>query len=431
MAPKGSNGVVLATWLLSFCLVIQPLPTPAQVLYGSIAGTLTDQSGAALANAHVIVTNPLTGLKREVDANATGLYTVPNLPDGIYNLTVTASGFREYKQTGIEVHAGVITRADATLKVGPTAEEVTVEAAATVLKTENTDVSTELGTVAVENLPTNFYRNFQALLLLAPGAVGDYGFTGAAADTPERAIAIPVNGLDPSSNSTRIDGAQSIFLWKPGGGTLYVPPIEAIQEVKITTNSFEPEKGMAGAASVDVITKSGTNQIHGVAFGYHNDQHLNSCDAFDMICKGLDPNNPKNKPLDLTNDVGGNIGGPIKKGKLFYFANWDGVFEHTSIVDPTTLNKYSVPTSDMRSGDFTAYLRNAISLCLVPLDSQGNCPAGQTGPGIFVPESDGHGNLLGPAVCASAGPGCVQLQQGMIFDPLTLGLYRMRVVPEE
>jgi len=419
MARKSSNVVAFAAWVLSFCLIIQPMPAPAQVLYGSIAGTLSDQSGAALANAHVIVTNPLTGLKREVDGNATGQYTVLNLPDGTYDIVITASGFREFKQTGVVVHAGLITRADATLRIGPTAEKVTVEAAATVLKTENTDVSTELGAVAVENLPTNFYRNFQALLLLAPGAVGDYGFTGAAADTPERAIAIPVNGLDPSSNSTRIDGAQSIFLWKPGGGTLYVPPIEAIQEVKITTNSFEPEKGMAGAASVDVITKSGTNEIHGVAFGYHNDQHLNACDAFDMICKGLDPSHPKNKLLDLVNDVGGNIGGPIKKGKLFYFANWDGVFQHSSIVDSSTLNRYSVPTSDMRSGDFTAYLRNPISLCLVALDGNGNCPQGQTGPPILVPESDGHGNLLGPAVCTAPGPGCVQLQQGMIFDPLT------------
>ena len=393
--------MVLAAWVLSFCLTIQPSPAPAQVLYGSIDGTLTDQSGAALANAHVTVTNPLTGLKREVDANAAGQYTVPNLPDGTYDIVITASGFREFKQTGVVVHAGLITRADATLRVGPTAEHVTVEAAATVLKTENTDVSTELGTVAVENLPTNFYRNFQALLLLAPGAVGDYGFTGAAADTPERAIAIPVNGLDPSSNSTRIDGAQSIFLWKPGGGTLYVPPIEAIQEVKITTNSFEPEKGMAGAASVDVITKSGNNVIHGVAFEYHNDQHLNSCDAFDLICKGLDPSHPKSKLLDLVNDVGGNLGGPIKKGKLFYFVNWDGVFQHTSIVDPSTDNRYSVPPSDMRKGDFSAYLGKQI----IQVDAKGN-PIGP----VMVPTSDGHGNLTGMMV---------PLQQGMVFDPLT------------
>ena len=407
MARRSSNVVVLAAWVLSFCLIMQPLPASGQVLYGSMAGTLTDQSGAALASAHITVTNPLTGLKREVDVSATGQYTVQNLPDGTYDIVITASGFREFKQTGVVVHAGVITRADATLKVGPTAEEVTVEAAATVLKTENTDVSTELGTVAVENLPTNFYRNFQALLLLAPGAVGDYGFTGAAADTPERAIAIPVNGLDPSSNSTRIDGAQSIFLWKPGGGTLYVPPIEAIQEVKVTTNSFEPEKGMAGAASVDVITKSGTNQIHGVLFGYHNDQHLNSCDAFDVVCKwkAFDPTHPQNKPLDLVNDVGGNIGGPIKKGKLFYFANWDGVFQHTAFD-----GRYAVPTSDMRSGDFTAFLGQPIN----QVDGSGNV----IGP-VFVPESDGHGNLAGPAVCTVAGPGCVQLQQGMVFDPLT------------
>ena len=126
MARKSSNLVVLAAWVLSFCLVIQPLPAPAQVLYGSIAGTLTDPSGAALPNTHVTVTNPLTGLKREVDGSALGQYTVPNLPDGTYAIVITASGFREFKQTGVVVHAGLITRADATLRVGPTAEQVTV-----------------------------------------------------------------------------------------------------------------------------------------------------------------------------------------------------------------------------------------------------------------------------------------------------------------
>ncbi len=118
MARKSSNVVAFAAWVLSFCLIIQPMPAPAQVLYGSIAGTLSDQSGAALANAHVIVTNPLTGLKREVDGNATGQYTVLNLPDGTYDIVITASGFREFKQTGVVVHAGLITRQHRTWRGG-------------------------------------------------------------------------------------------------------------------------------------------------------------------------------------------------------------------------------------------------------------------------------------------------------------------------
>jgi hypothetical protein len=387
--------------VLAACPAVQPIA--AQVLYGSIVGTIADQTGAALPNAHVTVTNPLTGVKREVEANATGQYTVPNLPEGTYNVAVSAPGFKEYNQIGIVVHAGVIARADATLHVGPTSQQVTVEAEAAMLKTENTDVSMELGTVAIQNLPTNFYRNFQALLLLAPGAVGDYGFTGAVADTPERAIAIPMNGMDPSSNSTRIDGAQSIFLWKPGGATLYVPPLESIQEVKITTNSFEPEKGMAGAAAVDVITKSGTNDLHGTLFWYHNNQHLNSCEPFNVACKwkAFDPGKPQNKPLTLINDIGANLGGPIKKNKLFYFFNWDGVFEHISYDD-----RYAVPTSDMRAGDFRAFLGKKISQCLAR-DAGGNCT--QVGSPIMVPTSNGHG-VIGPMV---------QLQQGMVFDPAT------------
>src|SRR5437870_12375648 len=111
MARKSSNVVAFAAWVLSFCLIIQPMPAPAQVLYGSIAGALSDQSGAALANAHVIVTNPLTGLKREVDGSARGQYTALNLPDGTYHIVTTASPFRECNQTAVRVPGGLLTRA--------------------------------------------------------------------------------------------------------------------------------------------------------------------------------------------------------------------------------------------------------------------------------------------------------------------------------
>jgi carboxypeptidase family protein/TonB-dependent receptor-like protein len=402
MAPKsGWLKYLLLACVISTCFGVSRLH--AQVLYGSIVGTVTDQTGALVPGAHVTATSPLTGLKREADANTAGQYSIPNLPEGTYNLTVSAKGFKEFHQTNIELKVGSVVGANVQLEVGAMTQEVTVQASAAVLQTEKSDVSTQLGTVPVENLPTGFYRNFQYLMLLVPGAADNLSYTGALADTPERAIAIPMNGMDPASNSTRIDGAQSIFLWKPGGAALYVPPVESIQEVKISTNSYDPEKGMAGSAAVDVITKSGTNDMHGTLFWYHNNQHLNSCEPFDQNCKWrvFDPTHPRSKPKDLLNDMGGNIGGPIKKNKLFYFANWDGVFQRF-----TPDGRYTVPTAAMHNGDFSALLRDKISSCLAT-DANGNCT--KTGPPIMVPTSNGQG-VIGPMV---------QLQYGMVFDPNT------------
>ena len=402
MTSKGRSALVLSLLALSLATSLSVQRLKAQVLYGSITGTVTDQTGAVVPTAHVTVTNPLTGLKRETDANAAGQYLIANLPEGAYNLAVSAKGFKESNQTGLVVKVGSVVRADLSLEVGAMTQEVTVQASAAQLQTEKSEVSTALGTVPVENLPTGFYRNYQYLMLLVPGAADNLGTTGALADTPERAIAIPMNGLGPASNSTRIDGAQSIFLWKPGGAALYVPPVESIQEVKITTNSYDPEKGMAGSAAIDVITKAGTNDLHGTAFWYHHNQHLTSCDPFDQNCKWkvFDATHPRSKPKEILNDIGGNLGGPIKRDKLFFFANWDGVFQRD-----TPDARYAVPPSDMRNGDFSKYLGARVSKCL-QRDSNDQCT--QSSP-MMVPTSNGHG-VLGPAV---------QLQQGMVFDPKT------------
>jgi len=396
MTFRGRLAVLLSFLALSLSATLIVKPLKAQVLYGSILGTVTDPNGAVLPAAHITVVNPKTGLKREADSDSAGLYAIPNLPEGTYDLTASAKGFKEYKQTGVDVGVGAVVRIDFKMEVGQVNQEVTVSSSAAVLQTTKAEVSTSLGTVPIENLPTGLYRNFQSLVLLTPGAVDNYGFTGAVADTPERAIAIPINGMDPAFNSTRIDGAQSIFLWKPGGAALYIPPLESIQEVRVTTNSYDPEKGMAGSAAVDVISKSGTNNLHGVLFWYNHNQHFDSCEAFDVNCKwranGL---TARSKPKDILNDMGGNLGGPIKKDKLFFFANWDGVFQRNT---PDAF--YSVPGDAMRDGDFSSFLKLPVN----QVDSKGNV----IGP-VMVPTTDGHG-VIGPSV---------QLQQGMVFDPST------------
>lgn len=220
MGSKGWKALLLCLIALGLSATYGVQHLKAQVLYGSVVGTVTDQTGAVVPGAHITITNPLTGLKRETSADGTGSYNIPNLPDGAYDLSASATGFRPLTQKGVQVRVGSIVCVDLSLQVGAVTAEVTVTAAGAVLQTEKSEVSTRLSTVTTQNLPLGFYRNYQFLQLLVPGAAESQGTTGALADTPERAIAVPINGLSPASNSTRIDGAQSTFLWKPGGGIL-------------------------------------------------------------------------------------------------------------------------------------------------------------------------------------------------------------------
>src|SRR2546422_10803382 len=175
MSPKGRTlllSCLLATGLSAW-LCVQRLN--AQVLYGSVVGTVADQTGASVPGAHVTIINPLTGLNRETETDSAGSYSIPNLPEGAYNLTANAKGFKPLKQTNIQVRVGSILRIDMTLEVGAVTQEITVQASAAVLQTEKSDVSTQLGTVAVQNLPTGFYRNYHYPLTLDPWDAAEQG----------------------------------------------------------------------------------------------------------------------------------------------------------------------------------------------------------------------------------------------------------------
>ena len=242
--------------------------TYAQVLYGSIAGTLTDESGAVVPRAVVTVTNTSTGLSREATTTDDGYYTIPNLPEGTYDLSVSPAGFKPYTQKNINVPVNAVTRVNATVQIGALNEQVTVEAATTSLQTTRSDVSTNLDARAIENLPLSGYRNFQSLINLVPGAT-PARFQNAVTDTPGRALSANVNGQERGANNTRVDGSADILVTMPHHAA-YVPPAESIQQVNVATNNFDAEQGMTGGAAVTVITKAGTNDFHGSAFAMND-----------------------------------------------------------------------------------------------------------------------------------------------------------------
>jgi hypothetical protein len=317
----------------------------AQVLYGSLVGTVTDPSGAIVPNAAVSVTNAATGLAREVLADDNGRFSLLNIPAGEYELKVTGTGFRPFAQRGITISINTVTRSDVKLEIGGVTEAVTVAANAVQLQTDKSDVRSEITSTAVTNLPLPNYRNYQSLINLVPGAT-PADFQNAVVDTPARALTTNVNGTARNNNNTLVDGAVNTFIWLPHH-TLYVQPVESIETVNVTTGSFDAEQGMAGGAAITVATKSGTNAIHGSAFWFHSDQHLYSA-AFIK-------SQTYRKPVEIFNQGGGTIGGPIKKDKLFYFFSFEKTWERNGSFD-----NYSVPPADWREGNFSNWTDYAL-----------------------------------------------------------------------
>jgi hypothetical protein len=324
---------------LLFGAMLCSLPAGAQTLYGSITGTVTDAQGAAVPGATVTATNVGTQHTVSVPTDSDGNYTVHNLLPGTYDLNATLTGFRELKQTGLRVTANTRIRVDIKLEVGTLAETVTVVSESTLLQTEKADLSTELASKEIVNLPLNQFRNYQALLNLVPGATPAQ-LQNAEIDTPGRALSTSINGMQRNSNAFRIDGAVSVNLWLPHH-VGYVNSAETIDTVNISTNNFDADQGMAAGAAVTVVTKSGTNELHGSAFFLRNSDELNA-NTFNNKASGLA------KPDLSVNIFGGTLGGPILKDKLFFFGAWERYQARRGFQDT-----YVVPTARMRAGDFS------------------------------------------------------------------------------
>ena len=239
----------------------------AQVLYGSITGVVTDQSGAALAGAQVTALEAQTGVTSTQTTDAAGIYRFPALLPGTYKVTISATGFTRQETAGVELRTNDIKSVDAQLKVGNVATEVTVTTAAPILQTDTADVRRDITSHELASMPIMGSQggNFQSVLRTIPGS-GLTAETNSLAGNPQRAINSNINGLSNQSINTRLDGVQDAYPWLPAN-VAYVPPADAIETVNVVTNSFNAEQGMAGGAAVNVQVKSGTNRFHGERTG--------------------------------------------------------------------------------------------------------------------------------------------------------------------
>jgi hypothetical protein len=249
----------------------------AQVLYGSIVGNVRDNSDAVVAGATVRITHKETNQTREAVTNPDGSYNFPTVQTGTYTVTVSKTGFKTYTRSNVEVTLNSITRSDISLEVGEVSETISVAADAALLQTDRAEVRAELTSQTLINLPIPAGRNYQNLLRSLPGInppVNEHSIP----TNPSRALSYNVNGASNSSNNVRIDGASQYNLFLPHV-TAYVPALEAIETVNVVTNNFDAEQGLAGGAAINVQIKSGTNQMHGSAFEYHDNHQSSSLGA--------------------------------------------------------------------------------------------------------------------------------------------------------
>ncbi len=294
------------------------LGAQAQVLYGTLTGTVTDSTGAVTAGSKVKVVNVGTNVAKTSTTNDRGSYLFSDLTPGAYTVTFEAPSFRTIVRRDVRIEVGTVRRIDVQLEISAVTEVVEVAAAAVPLQTDRADVHVTQTTKQVNDLPLagSLGRNYQSLMQIVPGAVivrteNSLGEANSTAGSPQRSISFSTNGVSGWANQTKIDGSPVQYVWLPTN-TVYVPSPEAIEEVSIVTNSYSAEQGTTGGAAINVIVKSGTNRFHATAWGYDTDASWRARNLFQTT-----PTNPKN----IVMQYGGNVGGPIIKDKLFFFGN--------------------------------------------------------------------------------------------------------------
>ncbi len=294
-------------------------PAQAQVSKGTFTGAVTDQSGAAVPGATITVTNEGTSVTVTTTTTSEGYYTVPDLLPGFYTLNAAAKGFKTLVNTHVEVTVAYVQRVDFKLVVGELKEAITVEAQAALIDTATPRMSELVTAQQVQNLPLNGRNVFQ-LIQLAPGAVDT---TGLITEPGSRGFTTVVNGARVNMNGYMLDGISDKGL---SGGSNTQPSIDAVQEFRVETEVLSAEYGSTVGAITTVVTKSGTNAIHGDAYEFVRNEKLDAREFFEK---------PSRNPFKM-NQFGATVGGPIKKNKMFFFGSYEG--ERTRISVPELLS---------------------------------------------------------------------------------------------
>ena len=316
---KASFGLLLVLWLCP----IQGWPQTART--GALTGTITDRSGAVIPDANVKVANQATGDARTTRTNAQGVYLVSLLAPGSYRLEVGKPGFKSALRGQIQVAVTETATLDIQLEIGSTQETVNVTGESTMVQTENSALGRLTDEKAVADLPL-VTRNYTQIIGLSPGVsmtvnnAGELGRgSGGVATIEKSADGTFVHGGRSYDNNFQMDGVSvnDVQASGAGSGGIPVPNPDTIQEFKVQTGLYDASYGRYAGANVNVVTKSGTNQLHGSVFEFFRNDALNANDFF-LKQAG------QNRPVLRQNQFGFTVGGPIETDKLFFFGSYQG-----------------------------------------------------------------------------------------------------------
>lgn len=315
----------------------------AQFDTAQVLGTIQDAAGLAVAGSDVTLTNLRTGVQQKTTTDASGNYLFTNVKSGEYKLEATAKGFKSSVASGFSVTVNARQRVDLKLEVGSTTESITITDAVAALETDTSSRGTVVGSQQVVNLPLNG-RAYADLALLAPG-VRRSGI----ADS--RDASFNVNGMRSSQNNFVIDGVDNNSYGTSNQGfsnqVVQLSP-DAVSEFRLETNNFSAEFGRAGGAVINASIRSGTNGFHGSAYEYLRNTALNATGFFKPVSG--------QKPVLIQNQFGATIGGPIRKDKMFFFADYEGYRRISK-----TIQFSSLPTMEQRAGNLGSGVMNPIT----------------------------------------------------------------------
>src|SRR5271168_2991678 len=335
---------------------------------GSVSGTVKDSSGAVIAGATVVVTNTDTGVQQTVTASDKGAYAFASLPVGHYQLDFTSPGFRPYRRTGVVVDANSELLVDATLEVGAKTDTVTVSDTAIHVETVSSQMGEVITAAVMTAVPLNG-RSYTDLLALQPGVAPVTAVTsdtvqdvGASALSPSGNLnpgTISINGQREFANSFIVNGSdveEDVNM-----GAAIIPNLDSIAEFRILTNNFDAEYGEFSGGQINVVTKSGTNALHGDAFEFLRNTDFDARNFFSPTRGAFDQN-----------QFGGTIGGPIRKDKIFFFADYQG----TRLTQGIDTGNIAVPSAQDRAGNLSD-----IASSFQSIDAKGNAvPTTVSGP---------------------------------------------------
>jgi hypothetical protein len=349
---------------------ILPVAVIGQTDTGALTGLVSDPSGAVIQLAVVKVVNQDTGITAAVTTNDKGFYFAPNLRPGTYRVSASHPGFKLSERSGISLQIGQTARVDVRLEVGEVQDKVSVTAETSLLASETSDRGSVIDGQKIVELPLNG-RDFMQLAQLSPGVLFQTGrlnaqnFKGGFSANGNRVFmnAYQLDGLDNTSYAESYRGLNMQALQ---------PSVDALEEFKIQTNGYAAEFGRSSGAVVNAVIKSGTNQVHGSAYEFHRDNHL---DANNFFANSTGTS----RPFHLRNQFGGTLGGPIRKNRTFIFGDYEGLRDDTSAIQISSVpqaawaqGQYNVAISNPYnpSDKATDFLQPATSACN---DGKGHC----------------------------------------------------------